>query len=214
MKKVIYITLFLILLAITVNAQNPPILDRHTSLVGEIPNAYYKDIEGFYNQFEGTWVYTDSEKTIRFRFKKKEEFFYQSVVNYYIDVLIGEMQFISNNQELINSLSNIDVNHNSLFRYSLFSRRKVGYNYDPMCLECPTNVQRLPMMYDEPTNDDSCLAAYFVMRIEIENGLPKLKVQYNQTVKSCNMNKNNFDLPSTTTNFTIPYGNYTFTKEN
>jgi hypothetical protein len=83
-----------------------------------------------------------------------------------------------------------------------------------MCLECPTNVQRLPMMYDEPTNDDSCLAAYFVMRIEIENGLPKLKVQYNQTVKNCNMNKNNFDLPSTTTNFTIPYGNYTFTKEN
>ena len=214
MKKVIYITLFLILLAKTVNAQNPTILDRHTSLVGEIPNAYYKDIEGFYNQFEGTWVYTDSEKTIRFRFKKKEEFFYQSVVNYYIDVLIGEMQFISNNQELINSLSNIDVNHNSIFRYSLFSRRKVGYNYDPMCLECPTNVQRLPMMYDEPTNDDSCLAAYFVMRIEIENGLPKLKVQYNQTVKSCNMNKNNFDLPSTTTNFTIPYGNYTFTKEN
>jgi len=213
MKKIIYILVFNSFLANKISAQNP-VIDIHNSVFAEIPNAYYSDIEGFYNQFEGTWIYTDSEKTIRFRFKKKEMFYRQSIVNCYYDVLIGEMQFIFNNQELINSLSNVDIEHNTIYRYSLLSLGKVGYNYEPVCTECPLNVQRLPMMYDEPTNDDMCLSAYFVMRIEIESGLPKLKVQYNQLSGSCNMNKNNFDLPSTKTNFTIPYGDYTFIKEN
>ena len=71
MKKTILIAFSIFTLSC--NAQTP-ILNLHTADFAEIENAYYKDIEGFYNQFVGTWVYTDATKTIRFRFIKKEMF--------------------------------------------------------------------------------------------------------------------------------------------
>ncbi len=75
MKKIIYsITFFCITNLIL--AQNP-ILNIHTEDFADIENAYYKDSDNFYNQFIGTWIYTDAFKTIRFRFVKREMFYRQ-----------------------------------------------------------------------------------------------------------------------------------------
>jgi len=209
MLKVYFILLFMSLTAIA----QTPILDLHTALFPKVENAYYKDIENFYNQFEGTWVYTDATQTIRLRFVKKEMFYLNSVKSYYADYLVGEMEYIINEFEIFNSLPNLNINYSDIFKYNLVSITKVGYHYYPICTECASDVKRLYMRYDEPTNNDLGLSAEFVMRIEVENGFPKLKVQYELRSGPQGINKNNFDLPSTTTDFAIPYGNYTFVKE-
>lgn len=209
MKNLIFI---IVLFANHIFAQNP-IINIHTVGHREVENAYYKDIDNFQNQFVGTWVYTDATKTIRFRFVKKEMFYYQSTKNYYVDFLVGEMQYIENGVEKINSLSNLNVNHSEIFDYSLHGDRKVFNNWYPKCIECPDTVERLPMSYNEPGNDDVGLDAAFIMRREDENGIQKIKVQYIKTTSASGL-QSDFETPSTTTNFTIPYGDYTLIKEN
>lgn len=210
MKKIIYsITLFC-----TTNillAQNP-ILNIHTADFADIENAYYKDNDNFYNQFIGTWIYTDAFKTIRFRFVKKEMFYYQSVVSCYVDFLVGEMQYIENGVEKINSLTNLNVNHSQIFEFNLHSIGKT-YNYwFPRCLECPNNMERMAMSYNEPTNDDIGLKAAFIMRRADENGVQKIKIQYILTNGPLGV-KDDWQTPSTTLDFTIPYGDYTLVRE-
>jgi hypothetical protein len=209
MKKIIIILLFIVS---NYSIAQSPVLNIHTTYQ-DIENAYYKDIDNFQNQFVGTWVYTDGTKTIRFRFIKKEMFYFQSVKSYYIDVLLGEMQYIENGVEKINSLMNLNVNHPKIFDYSLHGSIKIAQNYPPLCGECPQNVERLSMSYDEPSNDDVSLDAYFVMRRVDENGVQKIKIQY--MLKSGPLGvQSDFETPSTTTDFIIPYGDYTLTKEN
>ncbi len=197
---------------ITLSAQNP-ILDLHTANFPKIENAYYKDIEQFQNKFIGTWVYTDAVKTIRFRFVKKEMFYHQNIKNYYKDYLIGEIQYIENGIEKINSLANLNVNHASIFNYSLYSYGKVNNDWYPKCLECDDFVERLPMSYNEPNNDDFGLSAAFIMRRADENGVQKIKIQYIQISGPYGIQAD-FETPSTTTDFIIPYGDYTLIKEN
>lgn len=210
MKKIIYsITFFCITNLIL--AQNP-ILNIHTEDFADIENAYYKDSDNFYNQFIGTWIYTDAFKTIRFRFVKREMFYRQSVKNCYVDYLIGEMQYIENGVEKINSLSNLNNSHTEIFEYSIYSYGKAHFSSYPKCVECPENVQRISMRYNEPTNDDVGLDAAFIIRRADENGVQKIKIQYILTNGALGV-KDDWQTPSTTTNFTIPYGDYTFVRE-
>lgn len=211
MKKIIYLIPLFCTVSIVV-AQNP-IINIHTTGSKDIDNAYYKDIENFQNQFVGTWVYTDAIKTIRFKFVKKEMFYYEDYLeNYYVDFLVGEMQYLENGVEKINSLTNLNVNHSSIFNYSLYGDGKVHSYWYPRCVECPDTVQRIAMSYNEPTNDDRCLDAAFVMRREDENGVQKIKIQYILTNGPCGV-QSDWQTPSTTTNFTIPYGDYTLVRE-
>lgn len=205
-------SLILLLFTTCIFAQSPEI-NMHSTGHRDVENAYYKDIDDFQNQFVGTWVYTDATKTIRFRFVKKEMFYYQSFTNCYVDFLVGEMQYLENGVEKINSLMNLNINHSEIFNYSLYGDRKVFNNWYPKCLECPDNIERLPMSYNEPTNNDSGLEAAFVMRRADENGVQKIKIQYILTNGPSGV-QSDFQTPSTTTDFTIPYGDYTLIKEN
>ena len=206
------IKLVFLLLITTFSHAQTPILDLHTNDFGEIENAYYKDIENFYNQFEGTWIYSDSEITIRFKFIKKEMFNYQSNVNCYHDVLVGEIQFLENNVEKINSLNNLRINFNSIFEYSLFSYGKTKLNITYPCIGCLSQYGIL-MRYNESSNNDICLEALFTMRRLTIGGVEKLNVQYSLSNSACGL-QSDWETPSTNNQFIIPYGNYVLTKEN
>ncbi|RXR33518.1 hypothetical protein EQG68_04625 [Flavobacterium piscinae] len=209
MKKIILGIILLFNFSLV--AQNP-ILDIHTADFANIENAYYKDIDNFYNQFVGTWIYTDSVKIIRFKFVKKEMFYRQSIKSCYVDYLVGEMQYVENGVEKINSLINLNINHSEIYNYNLYSYGKTNKDWYPKCLECPDTIERLPMSYNEPTNDDAGLEAAFVMHRADENGVEKIKIQYIETIGAYGIKPDGS--PSITTNFTIPYGDYILIKEN
>lgn len=210
MKNII--TIILVLFSLKSVAQSP-ILDLHTNTFDGVTNTYYKDIEGFYKQFVGTWEYTDGVQTIRMRFEKREMFPSDfNSKNYYVDYLVGEAQYAKNGLYLLNSFNNLNLYYQKIEKYSMYSLLKVGYNWYPRCEECPLDVQRLEMKYDEATNDDWGLSRYLIMRKVVENGVQKIKIQFVFDSSSANMNKNNLDAASTTQDFTIPFGNYTLTK--
>lgn len=180
---------------------------------GNIKNAYYKDVDNFFDQFIGTWVYTDANKTIRMRFRKRE-MVYTNYTNVYADYLVGETQYIENGVEKLNSLNNLAINHVDIDKYNIVGFTKVGYSYNPICTECPQNIERIIMFYDEATNDDFGLEWRMLMGRVTENGIQKIKIQFDFQSGPGGMNKNGYFQNSTTQNFTVPYGNYTLTKEN
>lgn len=211
MKKIVILIGF-VTFSIACKAQ---ILDLYETLPSETPpNAYRKDINNFQNQFVGTWVYQNGQEYLEVQFLKKEMFWRPAPTQFYQDFLVGEYKYIdSNGVEKVNSLNNLNVNHNRIFNYNLRSGAKLKLDAYPFCPSCPIGTERLYMHFDEPTNDDIMLSAGFVIRRVVENGIEKLKVQFFNKSPVGGHSKTDFNVPSTFTNFSLPYGEYTLIKQ-
>lgn len=178
---------------------------------GEIDGAYYKDVNNELNPFEGTWLYTTLNDTLKVTFVKKYHF---DRGEFFTDYLIGEFQYVEDGIEKANTLSNINVNHSSIFDYNMYSIAFVKKFAFPVCNDCTLADKRLVMHFDEPANDDSLLDANFIMRHVIENGVEKLKVQFIMISSADGINKDsNSNEPSTAERHSIPYGEYTLIKQ-
>lgn len=70
-----------------------------------IPNAYYKDLNNELDAFEGTWLYSNGNTTLKIILRKEVMYFNG---RYYEDLIVGEYQYIKDGVELINTLSNIN----------------------------------------------------------------------------------------------------------
>jgi hypothetical protein len=212
MKK-IAILIFGLSLSCVASAQ---VLNIHTTLPSDTPpNAYLKDMDNFQNQFEGTWIYQNGLEYLEVRFLKKERMLFNPGPNqYYEDNLLGEYKYInSNGVEKVNSLNNLNQNHTSAFDYNLHSITKLSLSNAPLCPVCPAGTERMYMFFNEPANDDAMLWAKFVMRRVIENGVEKIKVQFVTDSSASGRKKGDFTAPSTFTNFSLPYGDYTLVKQ-
>jgi hypothetical protein len=209
MKK-IYLIL-IVLITLSCKAQTPiiPIYDNG-GIFGEQQNAYYKDVEGYFNQFVGTWLFTNGTKVLKVTFVKKERMLMEN--SYYVDFLVGEFQYIENGVEKANTLSNLIINYNNAFNYNLYSLVRIRKTSYPRCEECETDEKRLEMKFTEPANDDALLEAAFIMRRVIENGTEKLKVKFMMTSGACGLKPNSQEA-STATIHSIPYGEYTLIKQ-
>lgn len=211
MKKII-LTMILLNISCPSKAQ---IFDLNNNPnYGDVTNGYYKDIENFQNQFEGTWIYQNGLEYLEVQFIKKEMMLHRPGPNQiYLDVLVGEYRYIGiDGIEKVNSLSNLTINHDSFYDYNINSGPKITLANYPKCDECPAGTERLYMFFDEEGNDDFGLKAIFVIRRVIEGGIQKLKVQFIHMNSASNQNKLNLDSPSTFRDFSLPYGNYTLIK--
>ena len=212
MKKTAILIVFIILPYIS-NAQ---ILDIYTTLTSETPrNAYLKDLVNFQNQFEGTWLYQNGQEYLEVRFVKKEMMLWNIGPNqYYEDNLVGEYKYIdSNGVQKVNSLSNLNISHNSVFAYNIHGNIKLSMDDYPRCSVCPPGTERFYLFFDEPANDDMMLSANFIIRRVIESGVVKLKVQFVQYSRANGRKKGDFVSPSFFREFSLPYGNYTLIKQ-
>ncbi|WP_417619968.1 DUF6705 family protein [Oceanihabitans sediminis] len=72
----------------------------------EQTNAYYKDLDNEINAFEGTWLYTNGNTSLKMVLEKQEMYFNGK---YYKDIIIGEYQYIENGVELINTLDDLSL---------------------------------------------------------------------------------------------------------
>lgn len=191
------------------------IVDIYNSPSYADSNIYYKDLTNFQNQFEGTWIYQQGLTYLEVQFRKKQMMSLRPGINqYYADVLVGEYKYVDANGVVkVNSLSNLIIDHPSVFDYNIFSGQRKANNAYPVCNSCPTGTLRLRMHFDEPANDDLGLSADFIIRHVIENGVEKLIVTFINTGSAAGFSKNNLSTPSTFTEFSLPYGSYTLIKQ-
>nr|WP_148638307.1 DUF6705 family protein [Olleya sp. ITB9] len=77
-----------------------------TTFSSDVPvNAYYKDANNILNNFEGTWLYTNGNNSLKIILVKSTQHFNGK---YYEDLLIGGYQYIENGVEKINTLTDAD----------------------------------------------------------------------------------------------------------
>lgn len=209
-----YLILIASLVFINCKAQSPIFPLYNNSEYGDISNAYYKDINNIHGQFVGTWLYTNGNTNIKVIFEKRDMYYRDSPIPFYFDKLVGEIQYIDAGIEQLNTLSNLNINYpNNVWKYNLVSTSLSINTILPLCNICPIGVTGIKMLYNEPDNDDACLDAYFTMYHVVEGGIDKLKVKYYLQNAACGVNEDNWDNPSTKTNFIVPYGEYTFVKQ-
>lgn len=86
-----------------------PILPLEDQGWNDIDNAYYKDINNELNTYEGIWLYTDGNTSLKISLVKSVQFFNGDC---YEDTIVGGYQYIENGIEKINTLA--DANDPSL----------------------------------------------------------------------------------------------------
>ena len=100
MKK-IQIILACLFINLVANAQSP-VIDLKVYDGSEIPGFYLKDINNILNTFEGTWLYTNGNTSLKIVLVKKT---LKPNADYFEDLIIGEYQYVLNGVQKFNSLS-------------------------------------------------------------------------------------------------------------
>lgn len=137
------------------------------------PNYYLKDVNNEFGKFEGTWKYQNGNNSITFKLKKEEH--YQASDDYnYIDLLVGEYQFIENGIEKANTLSDIDNTEISGYDHKI-SGRVFTHQLQSNCVDnSDINEIKIELLIENP-NDDLVVGTV-VLRYVNDNGVEKLEV--------------------------------------
>ena len=212
MKKLFVILLLIV--SYSIKAQTFHIYNDPNNILTPT-NAYFKDIDGFQNQFEGTWVYQNGLERFEIKFRKREEVLLRpGNRQFYEDVLVGEYKYIDVAGVVkVNSIPNLTIDYASIFDYNLYSGHKLRNNSDPICTDCPVGTERFYLFFDEQGNDDFGLRAALIIRRVVVNGVEKIIAQLKNVSNASNENKADLDQPSVFMAFNVPYGFYTLLKQ-
>ena len=212
MKNLKIILSIVVLFSLTVKSQEIPL---YNNSIMDVENAYYKDITNIRDQFVGTWVYSNGLEEFKVRFIKIDHFYRSTgMVICYADYLVGEIQYKNSiGVQKISSFSNLNVLHDDIHSYSMFSGPYIINRSAPQCMSCPLNTRRLYMFYTEPDIDDMTLKGMWAMRVKIENGITKLFVQFQMDEGSIGISKFDYSQNAIKSEHDVPYGEYVFIKE-
>ena len=130
MKNRYNITLVLLIVFLTTtNAQELPLSQLR---VNNMMNNTFVDIDNDLEPYVGTWLYQEGTTSFKIVLQKKTNS-YDSELNSYFDMLIGEYEYIENGVTVINTLPLLenptigDFNHN-IYGYQLY---KNNINTEP-----------------------------------------------------------------------------------
>lgn len=163
--------LSIFLITISCKAQTPvyDLLDLQHR-IQRIPGAYHKDINNLLDPFEGTYVYTNGNTSLKIVLKKKVMSSLND--NLYEDMIVGEYEYIENGIEKINTLANLSVNYSYGGKHSIkanliITAGQVG------CSECFPNEKGLRgRLLEESTHS----TAELIIRRVTENSIPAIKI--------------------------------------
>lgn len=168
MKKII-LTITIGLALYNCKAQSP-VLNMETTFSADVPdNAYYKDVNNVLNNFEGTWLYTNGNTSLKIVLIKSTQFLNSK---FYEDLLIGGYQYIENGEEKINTLT--DADDPSIGRDASIKGNNIYNNcrYLPVD-DCIDNEKNLHLSINDVTSDGHIGALRLFKRII--NGQEALK---------------------------------------
>jgi hypothetical protein len=189
--------MFILLNYVSAKSQTLPIEDLGFE---PIAGAYYKDINNVFDQFVGTWRYTDGEYEITFRFIKLTN---KTISNYTYDAIIGAQKIVKNNVVLIDNLNELNNLNLAYYYYPLGGTSIISNDTPPVCSTCLPNTKRIVAGYEEIIN--KIFAQLVIKAVPIAVGQPaKINVQvfYSDRTQDVNepalpppfLKKKNFDL--------------------
>lgn len=208
MKNILAI-LTLLILTFSCKAQNiiKPIYDQEG--YGS-DNIYYKDIDNDYNCFEGTWLYSNGNTSLKVTLQKKIMKHVQSqFFNYYTDAIIGEYKYIEDGIEKINTLPSLSQDYEDPFEYNISGGyiSKIG---DPRCSNCGPDDIKVSCSFGDPERDILGMEAQFIMRHYTENSIEKIAVTF---IGGGMLANNPNGGPQEFTSYNLPFGEYTLIKQ-
>lgn len=169
--KQIYLLAILLFISVNCKAQSPILDIENKPTIWDEPqtNAYYKDINNFYNGFEGTWLATRGNKVLKIVLTKEERV--PNDIPYFADYINGEYQYLENGVEKINTLNNNDP-----YKKGLLGSDLLKSNHKPPCNDCDPNKRRLQVtLYDYIRAPDGFLSGTLTLQHTTVNGQPALK---------------------------------------
>ena len=220
MKKIL-LTLLISLVTVTIKAQSYITTDRYDYsddiMYGE--NGYYfKDTQGYFDQYLGNWQYTSGNMTIQIRFVKKTTIEVNDIGSYKTDILVGGMRILKNNVEVMNTVPSVNQTKDSYVQYYIFGSRRIN-NYTD-CYNCTLPRQRVEMRYKEPDNDNRAFKElFFRMHVYMNTqNQSRLRLEFTQRALQ-GMDPNWYDAEfgdtaPTKTTLHLPFGTYDFVKIN
>jgi len=190
MKNILLI-ITIILISNLFNSQSV-VIDINESWLGKPSGYYRKDMNNILNQFEGTYLYSNGNTSLKIVLVKKIKQFNSS---YYEDLIIGEYQYIVNGVEKMNTLSNLNVVYNNQFAKHAVAGISTIENNTRLwkCPQCSPNEKRLSARIIDRSTDRY---ASMYIRKTIVNGQEVLQVKIGQIKADLeNMNPPEFSLP-------------------
>ena len=168
------------------------VIDINDSQLNQPIGYYSKDIHNVLNQFEGTYLYSNGNTSLKIVLVKKIKQYNSS---YYEDLIIGEYQYIVNGVEKINTLSNLNVVYNNQYiKHAIAGDYTIDNNTRLWkCPQCNPNEKRLrAKIIDRITNR----YASIYMRKTTVGAQEVLQVKIaNIKADTENMNPPDFSLP-------------------
>lgn len=191
-----------------------PILPLYDS-IKDAPNAYYKDLQNDLNRFVGEWKYEQGSNQLIVKILKKEmKLNNYSEFSYYVDVLVAEYRYIENGVEKINTLQNINTNHNDYYDYNITANIiiKPVLNNPDVCRNCGPNDVMVDGTFNEPNRQIDFLDPRIIFRHKVENGVEKIffTLYANGNVY---VNENEGAAQNQFFSYTIPFGRYELIKQ-
>lgn len=193
--------LIVFIITLSCKAQSP-IVDIDTWNGDSQENAYYKDVHNYFNDFEGTWLYTNGSTSFKIVLEKKTMAY---TGKFYMDYMIGEYLYIENGIEKINTLPNLSQPRlHSIVGSTLLDN---STNSRPYCPTCPANERRLKVgLYDRPRK----LTGTFTLKKVVISGQSALEGYLWGDGVPGGINEDN---PPQYTELTVPTGTFIFVKQ-
>jgi hypothetical protein len=174
MKKYIY-TSVVLLFALLCEAQSP-VYDI-TTLQEKGAGVYYKDLNNLFNGYDGMFGYYDANTTMEIVLQKIAKSYQNGY--HYEDIIVGELRFVKNGIEYINTLAEIDDKYDHFYSDNFSHMRhvikgaSVYKGRGVWCKDCLPTDKTLRFYFRDP---ESKLPAILHMRLTIVNSATVLLV--------------------------------------
>jgi len=169
MKAKIFVILVGVLGCLNIYSQNPVLSIDDMGWKSNINGAYYKDIGNEFDDFLGTWLFTQGSDTLKITLVKNEQYFNG---NYYEDLVVGGYQYVANGVEKINTLADAsipNIGRNAQIWGQYIYKNCVYLPAD----DCINGEARLSLVLSEPNSPHH--SASFILHKRTVNGQPALK---------------------------------------
>ena len=168
MKK--YINYIVFLISVTACKAQTPVYDISEPTKGKPQGAYYKDINGVLDGYDGTYLYTNGNTSLKFILKKKVK----SLGYSYKDLVVGEFQFIKDGVERGNTLANMTVNYTNEWVNHIIKGNRIITGTELGCPDCSPTEKRLRLSFVD--NKSPNIAGIDIRKTTV-NGMAAIKVK-------------------------------------